>query len=78
MSMEKIAQSAIVRVYGFVMLQRVDEGKYRVKNLGDGTYQFYRPRGRKPLVRHGSGFVDPWIKANGEDLNGIEILEEIK
>lgn len=75
--MPKIKKAAIVRVYGFVMMQGVDEGRYRIKNLGDDTYQFYRPRGRKPIIRHRTGTVDPWIKSNGEDLNGIEILEEL-
>jgi hypothetical protein len=58
------------------MLKKVAEGKYRVKNLHDGTYQFYRPRGKKALWRHYINSVDPWIKSESNpDLNKIVILE---
>lgn len=76
--MPKIEKSAIVRVYGWVMLANVDEGRYRVVNMGDDTYQFYRPRGKKPLTRHYANSVDHWIKPNGTDNNGIEIVEVIR
>lgn len=32
-SSPKIKKEAIIRVYGFVMMQKVDEGSYRIKYL---------------------------------------------
>lgn len=75
----RIQHGAQVEVHGFVMLAKVPEGRYKVVNLGDGTYQFYRPRGTKALVRHYISSVDAWIKPQGdEDQNKIVILERSK
>lgn len=62
-----------IRVHGFVMLHGVKPGRYRVRDLGDGTCVFYRPRGHKRLVRHDTGGVNLWIRER-KDANRIEIV----
>lgn len=75
----KITQPTLVRVHGWVMLDRIDEGVYRVEpsqpHVGRATYNFYRPKGRRPIARHFAGSVDSWIHPAGHpDLNYIEII----
>jgi predicted double-glycine peptidase len=71
----KIPDQALVRVDGFVMLKGLDEGTYRVQDRGDGTYQFYKPRGKRPLARHYTTSVDISVRPEGHrDLNKIVIL----
>lgn len=72
----KLSIGDIIEVHGFVMLSRLDPGRYRVKTIdnyhGIPTYRFTKPRGHKVLVRHACSDVDCWVKESTEDLNKIE------
>jgi len=81
----KIPNGALVQVDGWVMLQGLPEGRYRVyydayKDRNDRIqvrkiYCFYRPRGKKCLVRHYMDNVDIMVKpADSSDFNKIVIL----
>ena len=69
----------IIRVHGWIMLQKVPAGTYRIETgtyNGRKTYTFFRPRGRKPIVQHYSDSVDCWTRGRPDDLNRIEIVSQ--
>lgn len=76
----KIHNDGWVMVCGFVMLQGLDEGTYRVrvgKHYGYDTYTFYR--GKRIVARHVASSVDAWIRdPYTEDLNYILLLDNSK
>ena len=66
----------IIRVDGFVMLAKLDEGRYRVKSIskyhGQDTYTFSKPRGKKSICRFYVHQIDPFLRtADCSDLNKI-------
>lgn len=83
-----IPDKAIVQVSGFVMLAEIDGGKkYRVEHSthphGRGgvrrCYTFFKPRGRKAVVKHYIEDVDPFVVHYGQndvgsDWNKIEVI----
>jgi hypothetical protein len=75
--MAKLQVGSVIRVRGFVMLAKLEEGDYRVSSMppyhGIETYQFTKPKGKKVIVRHPTDSVDLWIGIP-ENLNGIEII----
>lgn len=71
----KIPNNTIVQVFGWVMLKGVEEGRYRVYNLGDGTYQFYKPQGKKPIIRHYITSVDLWVKDSNHPNNNKIVIK---
>lgn len=76
--MPKLTIGSVVRVHGFVMLQKLNDGhRYRVVGLspyyGQPTYTLAQIGG-KTKVRHYSDDVDLWIKDNDPDLNKIEVV----
>jgi hypothetical protein len=76
----KIPSGSIVEVHGWVMLEKIDEGRYRIEpgkpcDVRD-TYLFFKPRGKRPIIRHLASSVDLWIRdENDPDLNKIVIEE---
>lgn len=64
--------SYLVEVLGYIMLQKVVPGQYRVV-INNGLARFYKPKGNKLVVAHHEGSVRG---ANGRDgdLNGINYL----
>ena len=73
----KIPSGSIIQVFGWIMMDGLYEGKFRAQNLGDDTYQFYKPRGRKSVCRHYISSVDVWVKPSGDpNWNRIEIVEK--
>ena len=75
----KLKQGDLIQVHGFVMLAKLPEGQYRVKDTKPygslEAYTFCRPNGNKTIVRHAADSVDAWIREpNHPDLNRIEIL----
>jgi hypothetical protein len=67
-----------IRIHGFVMMEKLDSGDYKVLRVGtfmnQPTYTFAKARGKKPLVTHFAHTVDGWIN-DREDLNRIEVLQ---
>lgn len=63
-----------IKVIGWCMLNKLDEGEYRISNVelvsGQPVYSFTRPKGKKVIIRHYARNVDPWLK-DTEDLNKI-------
>lgn len=75
----KLKVGDIIEVHGWVMLAKLDEGKYRVKNVGvyHGIefYDFSKPRGKKTIVRHATADVDLSVKGlDNPDNNKIVVL----
>lgn len=75
----KLKKGDIVEVHGWVMLEKLEAGKYRVKATGTQSgidyYDFAKPRGSKTIVRHAITNVDPWVRdASNPDLNKIVLL----
>ncbi len=70
-----------VEVHGFVMLKKVEPGRYRML-LGKGPgsmeiFWFYRPRGRKCIIGHYADDVLGMVKpADHPNLNKIVILPD--
>lgn len=72
----------IIEVKGWVMLQNVDSGMYRIKPVYVNDFtgfavDFYKLKGKKRLVRHrleDLGFMPD----NYFDLNGIILKEEYR
>lgn len=71
----KLKEGDLVEVHGFVMLAKIEPGRYRIKRVGltsNGIpyYDFCRPRGHKTIVRHAINSVDPFLRqADDPDLN---------
>jgi hypothetical protein len=74
----KLNVGDIIEVQGFVMLNKLEPGRYRVKSIvrrhqGIDAYFFTRPRGKKVVVGHYVDNVDPWLRpsVSDPDLNKI-------
>jgi len=68
-----------VEVHGWVMLNKVEPGRYRmVLEKGRGNmsiFWFYRPRGRKSIIGHYADNVACWMKpADHPNLNKIVVI----
>lgn len=63
--MPQLATGDLIEVHGWVMLRKVEPGRYRV-TVGDyhGTpiYSFTKPRGRKVIISHYCDDVDCWLR----------------
>jgi hypothetical protein len=74
----QIGDQYLVEVRGWIMCAKVESGRYRIEigkhRSGSLVATFYRPRGKKPLVRH---FVDDIMLSDGENLNGTVILKKL-
>lgn len=73
----KLKTGDIIRVHGFVMLAKLEDGQnYRVQSTptfyGEPTYQFTKARGKKFIARHLASSVDMCI--SDKDLNRIEVI----
>jgi hypothetical protein len=76
----KIQVGSIIRVHGWVWLEKLEGGRdYRInkiyKSYGRTAYQITRPRGKKTIVCHLAENVDLWIRDPQGDLNYIEIVK---
>jgi len=74
--MPALQQGDMIQVFGWVMLNKLDEGRYRVKRVGaihgQLTYTFARPKGRIGIITHYASNVDPWLRDTADpDLNKI-------
>lgn len=72
----------IVEVKGWVMLQKVNSGTYRIKPVYINDYMgfvvdFYKLKGKRRLVRHRLEDVC-FMTENCFDLNGIILKEEYR
>jgi hypothetical protein len=72
----KLQVGDIVEVQGFVMLAKLDPGRYRIKAVGEWKgipyYDFALPRGKKIIVRHAVSSVDRWLSSvENPDINKI-------
>lgn len=72
----KLQVGDVIEVQGFVMLAKLDGGKYVVSrirhHLGQPGYVFRRPRGKRDIVAHYCSSVDGWISDKScEDHNKI-------
>lgn len=75
-NMFKLQTGDKIEVVGFVMLEKLDPGFYKIgkitEHYGNFTYNFLKPKGKKVIVRHYCDSVDPWVKSqDNEDLNKI-------
>lgn len=75
--MTKLKENDIIEVFGWVMLAKLEPGKYRIKKIyeynGKKAYSFSSPKGRKTIVNHYADSVDTWV-GKSENLNRIEVL----
>ena len=76
----KLREGSIIEVRGFVMLQNLNEGKYKVNSVkkiyGCMAYSFVKPFGKRVIVNHVADNVDCWVKSSSdEDLNKIVVLK---
>ena len=72
----KLKQDDLITVDGWVMLQKIEPGNYRIAKVserhGNKVYEFAKPKGKRIIVRHYAHNVDPWIKEQSNpDLNKI-------
>ena len=71
----KLKEGDTIMVHGWVMLKKLESGKWKVKKVEmrgtDAIYYFVRPRGKKVIAFY-SRQIDGCIRDNG-DLNRIEI-----
>lgn len=70
----KLQVGDIVEVQGFVMLAKLEPGRYRIKATGTWQgipyYDFAKPKGKKTVVRHSVASVDFGLSdAENPDLN---------
>lgn len=77
----KIPNGALVEVSGNVMLKGVKPGTYRIEHGSpEGkkpTYQFFKPKGSRPVARHFADSVDRTLRPEGHgDLNKTEIVRK--
>lgn len=83
--MAKLHVDDIIEVQGFVMMQGLDPGLYRVKDIThtiypeNKVYNLCKPNGNKVLVRHFANSLDGWLKkADNPDLNKIVWIKNKK
>lgn len=70
----KLKIGDIIEVHGFVMLEGLNPGRYRVKDIGEYKgipyYAFTLPKGKKVIVKHKVSSVDYSLSnQNNPDLN---------
>jgi len=74
----KLKPGDTIQVHGWVMLNKMDEGKYRIVKISHHydipTYVYAKLKGKKTWSHYVSN-VDPWIQDNNSNLNRIEILK---
>ncbi len=55
-NMLKLQVGDVIEVFGWVMLNRVEPGFYKISKISDhygkAAYSFTKPKGRKVIVRH--------------------------
>jgi len=75
--MVKIEAECLVQVHGHPPLRGVAFREFwLVKNLGDGTYGFFRPRGKKMILRHYADGVDRCVRPAGHgDRNKLTAMK---
>jgi hypothetical protein len=78
--MPTLKQDNIIEIQGWVMLNRLGPGHYRIRDVvklnGIPMYTFARPRGRRGIISHYCDFVDPWVQPAGSPhLNKIIIVD---
>jgi len=72
-----LKQGDVVEVFGWVMLSKIEAGRYRIKRVevhhGLLTYAFAKPNGSKVIINHYCDSVDPWLRTSRDDpdLNKI-------
>jgi hypothetical protein len=71
-----LKQGDLVEVHGWVMLNKIEPGIYKIKTVEDRNglpaYTFARPGGRKGIITHYAGSVDGWLgAADSPNLNKI-------
>lgn len=74
--MKNTLPGVLVKVYGQVMLNKVEPGRYRIlltKGKGSmSVFWFFRPSGTKPLFGHYADDVAAWVRpANSRVPNRI-------
>jgi len=74
----KLKVGDIITVHGWVMLNKLDSGKYKVKSIsksnGIDVYDFTKPKGNKIIIRHFVDNVDLWVSdTSNPDLNKITV-----
>ncbi len=75
----KAGQKYLVEVHGWIMCKGVNSGKYRIElsdYKGSLIATFYKPKGKKPIVRH--YLHDIMIDNTGRNLNRTEIIEQLE
>ena len=75
----KLKVGDIIEVHGWCMMEKMDEGQYRVSKIGNysgiSTYSFTKPKGKKVVVTHSCKNVDLWVSDKyNNDLNKITIV----
>ncbi len=74
----KAGQKYLVEVHGWIMCKGIDSGKYRIElsedYKGSLTATFYKPKGKKPIVRH---YLDDIMIDNTRNLNRTEIIKQL-
>lgn len=79
--MSKLCEGSIIKVFGWVMLDKIEGGKqYKIDSVfshnGRDAYRIMKyPRGRKIIVSHYAKDVDLWI-GNPKNNNRIEIVNK--
>lgn len=77
----KLKEGDVINVHGFVMLQKLEQGQYRIARISERfkqkVYEFAKPKGKKIIVRHYANSVDGWIKTQ-DDENINKIVRETK
>ena len=72
----KLQVGSVIRVVGWVMLEGLEEGEYKVAGVenhyGSACYRFTRKRGKRVVAVHFASTVDGWIRP--ENGNRIEIV----
>jgi hypothetical protein len=74
----KAGEKYLVEVHGWIMCKGVNSGKYRIEisdYRGDLIATFYKPKGKKPIVRH--YLDDIMIDNTGRNLNRTEIIKQL-
>lgn len=78
----KAGEKYLVEVHGWIMCRGVEAGKYRIElssdYRGNLIATFYRPKGKKPIVRHYlSDIMLDVDNKRKHDLNRTEIIKKL-
>lgn len=68
----KLKTGDIIEVHGYVMLNKMPEGKYKVAKINNNVYYFSKAKGKKIIIGHFTHNVDLWI--SDSDLNKITVV----